>query len=871
MNRTGIHMNKSVIIILCLCIPYLPLRAQVSEQALPGSLLLDKLKQTLSLPEYKLRQIDRFSLLEEDRLHPAPFRYALFEDVDIDLRKSGRTDYLPAQRSSIWRLGIGSDSARSIQLIFRKFNIPPGARLFIYDEGLAQVLGAFTSHNSRRDSTLTVADIVANRAVVEYNEPDDAEFRGEIIIGSVAQGYRDAYPMAGGESYVNVNCPEGKDIQLPKHAVCKITFRSGSGSYLCTGSLINNVRQDAKPYFLTASHCISDSAEASTMVAYFNFENEGCSGKTINGMTISGASLLSTSEGSDYSLLLLEDQPPSVYQPYFAGWDASGESAPHVTGIHHPEGLTKKLSIDHDTIDTNTIPIQWEGSPSSPVASHWEVGYDVGMTAGGSSGSPLFNKAGQIIGQLHGGDDAHDLYGKLSYSWTRASGSYSSLREILDPDNTGKTKIGGYYPPDNPPDAFIAIPVSKVCTHASIVLTDHSAFMPYSRTWTITPSTFSFVDGTSQSSPNPVVQFHQQGSYTVRLRIVNAAGIDSMKLSDAIQAGNTIEVGIASSPFGESCLCDFSHLAAWATGATEYNWAVEPGSQDRIILNSETGDSVVIMPGPAFRNDTASTFSVLVTGTQGVCTDTALMTHELLKPVNDDVRHATVLQYGTSDTFSNECATTEEGEPIPPHYSCTTQNSWCDEYGTGTNIVEKSVWFRFVAGSLGYINISSSGFDNEMALYSVNSPSDILAGNYEILGANDDRSNTDFNPIIRSAAVTPGKTYWLQVDGSGGGSIGNFYLQLTGLSITAVPGEREGLLSVYPQPSRGLVYISGDVLSGKRVHVYMYSVSGVLIQDEIYVTEGNQIAIDLTHLENGVYIARVDTGEEYLTTRIVKY
>jgi len=247
------------------------------------------------------------------------------------------------------------------------------------------------------------------------------------------------------------------------------------------------------------------------------------------------------------------------------------------------------------------------------------------------------------------------------------------------------------------------------------------------------------------------------------------------------------------------------------------------------------------------------------------------MTHVLLKPVNDDVQHAIVLQYGTSDTFSNECATTEEGEPIPPHYSCTTQNSWCDEYGTGTNIVEKSVWFRFVAGSLGYINISSDGFDNEMALYSVNSHSDILAGNYEMLGANDDRSNTDFNPIIRSAAVTPGKTYWLQVDGSGGGSIGNFNLQLTGLSITAVTGEKEGLLSVYPQPSKGLVYINGDVLSGKRVHVYLYSVSGVLIREVMPIMDGNQFAIDLTGWKNGVYIARVDTGEESITTRIIKY
>ena len=154
---------------------------------------------------------------------------------------------------------------------------------------------------------------------------------------------------------------------------------------------------------------------------------------------------------------------------------------------------------------TQTV-IQWQGSTSSPVASHWQLNFDVGKTAGGSSGSPLFNKKKQVIGQLHGGDNTYDLYGKFSYSWVHPLSKYKRLSFYLDPDSTGITSLGGHYPTTNAPDAFIAVPFSRVCIQAPVKLTDYSVFSPYTRTWTITPSTYTFVSGTNSSSANPVVQ-----------------------------------------------------------------------------------------------------------------------------------------------------------------------------------------------------------------------------------------------------------------------------------------------------------------------------------------------------------------------------
>jgi hypothetical protein len=44
-----------------------------------------------------------------------------------------------------------------------------------------------------------------------------------------------------------------------------MTFNDSRYEYYCTGSLVNNVREDGTPYFLTANHCISTNAMAQTL------------------------------------------------------------------------------------------------------------------------------------------------------------------------------------------------------------------------------------------------------------------------------------------------------------------------------------------------------------------------------------------------------------------------------------------------------------------------------------------------------------------------------------------------------------------------------------------------------------------------------
>jgi PKD repeat protein len=65
-------------------------------------------------------------------------------------------------------------------------------------------------------------------------------------------------------------------------------------------------------------------------------------------------------------------------------------------------------------------------------------------------------------------------------------------------------------------------------------LEDLSSKSPTSWNWSITPSSHSFINGTSSSSQNPEVSFSAYGAYTITLIASNAYGADTLVLANAV-------------------------------------------------------------------------------------------------------------------------------------------------------------------------------------------------------------------------------------------------------------------------------------------------------------------------------------------------
>ncbi len=72
------------------------------------------------------------------------------------------------------------------------------------------------------------------------------------------------------------------------------------------------------------------------------------------------------------------------------------------------------------------------------------------------------------------------------------------------------------------------------CLNTTVTFEDESLKYPTNWSWSITPSTYSFVNSTTAASQNPQVSFSAYGSYTVQLIASNIYGSDTIVRDDYI-------------------------------------------------------------------------------------------------------------------------------------------------------------------------------------------------------------------------------------------------------------------------------------------------------------------------------------------------
>lgn len=419
------------------------------------------------IKEIKFPQPDVAEYLEQDAQSDKEggyYRIGRSINADIDMFGNGQWEtYADGQK--ICRLKLTAPGARALGIYYDSFWLPEGGRLFIYTQDKNRVIGAFTSDNNPERGYFATELTGGETVILEYDEPAGTTQKPIIHISELAYIYR-GYNSEPNNTWsfgdaasceVNVNCSEGTDWQDQKRGVARILLKEGTQYGWCTGSLVNNVRLDFEPYFLTADHCGQNSSvsDYDQWIFYFNFETGGCTNpaSSPNYNTITGCTKVANggnagTSGSDFKLLLFNNNVPLAYNVYFNGWDLLNQASTSGVCIHHPSGDIKKVSTYNSTLTTSG----WNGSGYN---SHWRVfwtsttnGY--GVTEGGSSGSPLFNQDGSIVGTLTGGSSycstpyLPDYYGKFSYSWeSNGTTASSHLKEWLDPDTTGVSLLSG--------------------------------------------------------------------------------------------------------------------------------------------------------------------------------------------------------------------------------------------------------------------------------------------------------------------------------------------------------------------------------------------------------------------------------------------
>ena len=422
------------------------------------------------IPLITLPPLDLQNIAQEDSINDLdkslPWRYGIERPLQIDVNNDGIWTNLP-QGGRIWQVGIKSPNALNLSIKFDEFYLPAGSKLQLFNEDGTDLSRTYSKNENTPNKLLGSWFISGDIIKIEYYEPEYVNEDVELRIGSIIHGYRMGEVNLlvdsnrglndSGDCNYDVNCPIGEDFESEKNILKKtVALLSLGNGYLCSAVLMNNTREDKTPYLLTANHCL-DTSDPAFWSIRFNWmsPNPVCgtgedSVDLQTNFTMSGADYRASNTLSDFALVELYNDIPGSWDITFSGWDRSDLLPEFEVGIHHPNGDIMKVCRDDSGAlkeNANGTEVWLIGGGSVGTGDGWEIG----TTESGSSGSPLFDQNGRLIGQLYAGEsfcnglvnnNEYDVYGRFGVSWDAGTTEETRLKDWLDPIDTEQLTIG---------------------------------------------------------------------------------------------------------------------------------------------------------------------------------------------------------------------------------------------------------------------------------------------------------------------------------------------------------------------------------------------------------------------------------------------
>ena len=197
-------------------------------------------------PTIRLKQLDLAATSTEaqrkNRQGELP-SFGKVRPLALDLLPAGHWE--PAAGGQLWKLTLTSPGALSLNFLFDKFFLPPGAELSIYNADRSVAIGPVTSAQNTAAKVFATDLLKGDAVTFELFEPAASKGQSILHAAQVVHGYQD---LTGGQPYagygqaapcnVDINCAAGNDWRTESNAVALIILPNGQYS---TGTLLNRV------------------------------------------------------------------------------------------------------------------------------------------------------------------------------------------------------------------------------------------------------------------------------------------------------------------------------------------------------------------------------------------------------------------------------------------------------------------------------------------------------------------------------------------------------------------------------------------------------------------------------------------------------